>query len=107
MHDCVYHPIRNVTYSGTQGINKCHFHRRRQCKTFIAFPNSGQTTSKGKKTSHVRPTYVTEGEDLPYVFSFDAELRGKALSKVTTGNTTDKVKITENKKDVLTKVSST
>ena len=49
---------------------------------------------------------MTEGEDLPYTFSFDAELRGKALSKVTTGNKTDKIKITENKKDVLTKVGS-
>ena len=69
-------------------------------------PNSGQTSSKGKKISHVRPTYVTEGEDLLYTFSFDAELRGKALSKVTTGKKTDKIKITENKKDVLTKVGS-
>ena len=106
MHDCIYHPIINVIYSGTQGSNKCHFLRKRQCNTFSALPNSGQTSSKGKKISHVRPTYVTEGEDLPYTFSFDAELRGKALSKMTTGNKTDKIKITENKKDVLTKVGS-
>ena len=73
---------------------------------FVTCINSGQTTSKGKKMSHVRPTYVADGEDLPYAFSFDAEMRGKALSKVTTGNKADKIKITENKKDVLTKVGS-
>ena len=62
---------------------------------------SGQSTSRGKKVSHVRPTYA---DKLPYTFNFDAEIRGKALSKVTTGNKTDKIKVIDNKKDAVAKV---
>ena len=68
------------------------------------FQYSGQSTSKGKKVSHVRPTYAAEGSKLPYTFNFNAEIRGKALSKVTTGNKADKIKVTDNKKYTVAKV---
>ncbi len=64
------------------------------------------STSKGlgRKTSHVRPTYIEEGDTLPYTFQFEAEVCGKQVQKITTGDAADKISLSTKKKEGITKV---